>query len=291
VILAILFEFINFSPAVAQEPFLDPHYKEYSIGTIFERHFAEYDILDTALGQAWMLVEQKEYVKAHTVLSEAIVKLYKSPKTPRYIEERAIEENYLGLLIVADSSLSLAQGKVREAFNKFYAGNTLVSYSWFYDPTRSAGTIYPGFLAFVPKQLIEEALHFCFIGARAWLLKYTLEVNKQGLIIAPTLELTKQRWLIAPITDFGWYFEPDGKCKDKKIFERDLRWYLENIQDFTPYLIFFSRDDVPEAALFKKLVDEYTYWYTMKNEQYFAISVELDKERAYQFIEQYYGLR
>jgi hypothetical protein len=259
-------------------PFLRLKYKEVASGTIFERHFAEYDILDAALGQAWMLVEQKEYTKAHTVLAEAIVKLYKSPQTPRYIEEQAIEENYLGLLIVADSSLSLAQGKVREAFNKFYAGITLICYSRIYDPGFDIGIMGLSFSSFDPNRSIDDAIWFCFSGTRAWLLEGSLEV-------------TKQEWLKLPVADFECYFDTKGKCIDRKAFERDLRWYLENIQDFTPYLIFFSRDDVPEAALFKKLVDEYTYWYTMKNEQYFAISVELDKERAYQFIEQYYGLR
>jgi hypothetical protein len=253
-------------------------YKQIADGTIFERHLEEYDVLNSALEKAWEYAEQKEYAKAHTVLSEAIVKLYKSPKTPRYIEERAIEENYLGLLIVADSSLSFVQGKVREAFNKLYAGITLICYSRLYDPGFDIGMMSLSFYVFSPHRSAYDIIRFCFIGAKAWLLKYTLEVKEQELFILP-------------VTDFGWYFEPNGKCKDKKIFERDLRWYLENTQDFTPYFIFFSRDDVPEAALFKKLVDRYTYWYTMKSERYFGISVELDKGRAYQFIEQYYGLR
>lgn len=277
VALALLLTCLCSTVVVSQTPFLRLQYKEYAAGTIYERHLAEYDILDSALGEAWRFAEQKEYAKAHEVLAAAITKLYKSPDAPRYIEEQAIDENYLGLLIVADSGLSFAQGRVREAFNKLYAGDALVSYSMLLEPSHRGRTINPGFLDFLPFYSPEDVVRYCFKATRIWLLSGSLEVFNQ-------------EWIIAPVGDFQLYFDELWKCKDKEKFEYELRWYLENTRDFAEDLIFLSRDDVPETALYKRVVYEYVFWAKPKSDRYFAINVVLDKDRAYEFIENYYGL-
>ncbi len=277
----LLFGIVGMCYVFAEDPtsFFDPNFKTYNKGSILERHFDDFDILDGAMLEAWRLAGNKEYSKAHEVLETAIKKLYVDYDVPRYVEEAAIDENYMGLLIAADSALSFAQGKTKEAFEKFYSANTLVSYSLFIYPAFSGETIDPGFWWFSQRRSKEDILSMFFGLARSYC------PNGKPAI-------SQFYRLSANVADFGFYFTEDGKCFDKKIFEFDLKWYLENIEGIVDLVTITYKEDSDVSNLFLSTVAKKYGKYGVDTEtgDYFGIRVTLEIPHAYELIKKHYDV-